>query len=885
MMDTVSYIKQELSSLKAEPDHSRLREVIGAVAKNLPKTPETVGLFEDAFSLIGTLTDPAEKRDVLIGFARELPSTGAFLPLYARAMEAAVDEADTYDEAPRRITELVRLANELPAADDFLALRFRAWRLAMGMADKPRHQKAPLPAVAKQLPKVNDYTFYRRYTLLGIASQLPKEEAYLGLYKEAVEFAIEAVPAIEEPYYRKYALLYIADMLPKTGFFHPIYVQAMLEAYKAAKEMRDPFAREWAFLDMVKITPKTADFFPMLQELLDEALKFFTVKSWMGDVEVFDVVDFIFSAEESGMYESKKNRFSRGKYASILALELEKLTHELNDTRFITALKPYTHVWVQPKQLRDAVKKVVDHLESLSATYHGKEIERPVFLMESHLEGDAKAKRLTAVAPDECIAVDLGATNTVVMRKKRGARPEFIAPENISRRYGNVSFIPTILSAESNSIGAEVTGDSPICNIKQMLLDGNPKGREHTERFFRLLYGGIRKTAPAPGWFSVFSKPLAEVAYITVPVGFTDYKNALKEIADKTFRGMNTDFIEEPLAAAFGYQVVDEREKVVMIIDFGGSTLNTMILRLNMKELHVVAKPERALVLGGHDIDVWLAEHLAGKIGLRGRELPYKLICKAEELKIALSTSNEAPFEWNGKEVLRLTRQEFEEVLDSHDFYRFIDRTIAHIVKKAEKVGLRKERIEAVLLTGGSSQIPSFKDKIGDVFPALRVKNLIYDHSPLSAVAEGAALYGTRDVVDRHLAMAYAARYATTGKDASYSYSIVFEKGEPLPFEKSFSLSPAQKLGPQKELFIELYEVPDSLIARRWVREAGVEYLKQELSEAPNMALKALKTITLSFKEPVAEPVDAAFVISESGELSVSYGPAKVKLDTGLRLQ
>ena len=207
MTDTVSYIKQELSSLKAEPDHSRLREVIGAVAKNLPKTPETIGLFEDAFSLIETLTDAAEKRDVLIGFARELPSTGAFLPLYARAMEAAVDEADTYDEAPRRITELVRLANELPAADDFLGLRLRAWRLAMGMADKPRHQRAPLPAVARQLPKVNDYTFYRRYTLLGLASQLPKEALPRPLQGgHGVRHRGRA--GHREPYYRKYAFLH-----------------------------------------------------------------------------------------------------------------------------------------------------------------------------------------------------------------------------------------------------------------------------------------------------------------------------------------------------------------------------------------------------------------------------------------------------------------------------------------------------------------------------------------------------------------------------------------------------------------------------------------------------------------------------------------------------
>ena len=534
--------------------------------------------------------------------------------------------------------------------------------------------------------------------------------------------------------------------------------------------MRDPFAREWAFLDMVKITPKTADFFPMLQELLEEALKFFTVKSWMGDVEVFDVVDFIFSAEESGMYESKKNRFSRGKYASILAHELEKLTHELNDTRFITALKPYTHVWVQPKQLREAVKKVVDHLESLTATYHGKEIERPVFLMESHLEGDARAKRLSAVAPDECIAVDLGATNTVVMRKKRGARPEFIAPENMSRKYGNASFIPTILSAESNAIGAEVTGDSPICNIKQMLLDGNPKGREHTERFFRRLYDGIRKTAPATGWFSVFSKPLAEVAYIAVPVGFTDYKNALKEIADKTFRGMNTDFIEEPLAAAFGYQVVDDKEKVVMIIDFGGSTLNTMILRLNIKELHVVAKPERALVLGGHDIDVWLPS-TCRQDRTGGRELPYKLICKAEELRLPFHRER-APFEWNGKEVLRLTSG-FGEILTAMTS-RFIDRTIAHMSRNGKGRAQEGQRCFYRRL------VPDTPSRTKSAtFSALG--QIIYDCPPR---LPRRAFYGTRMwLTGTSYGLSFA---ATARKGLPLFLPIVFEKGEPLPFEKSF---------------------------------------------------------------------------------------------------
>jgi molecular chaperone DnaK (HSP70) len=110
-----------------------------------------------------------------------------------------------------------------------------------------------------------------------------------------------------------------------------------------------------------------------------------------------------------------------------------------------------------------------------------------------------------------------------------------------------------------------------------------------------------------------------------------------------------------------------------------------------------------------------------------------------------------------------------------------VDRSVSYVLKRAEKVGVKKDRIEAVLLTGGSSQIPSFKDKIAYIFPDLRNKNLIYDHSPLTAVGLGAALYGTRDVTDRHLGMAYALKYSSADKDAPHSYSIVLEKGEILP--------------------------------------------------------------------------------------------------------
>ncbi|MBI5345437.1 MAG: Hsp70 family protein, partial [Deltaproteobacteria bacterium] len=871
-IQTPGHLKQALHDLKAAPDRLRFREVLGIVMGELPRTLETLPLYQISFDIIEKTADPAEKADLLFEFLKGLPFHEPFIHLYLNAAEAAITAADGISGDPhRRRTELVRLANDLPKGGEANVLRTRAWRLAMGMPDRPRFMEPDMRQIAKELPKANDYFFYRRYTLMGIAAQIPKEAAFAELYKEAMEFAISASAYVEEPYYRKYALTFISEQLPRTHDFYPVYKKAIDEAYKASCEIRDPFAQEHAYIEMIRQVPKTHDFYPLLQELIEKALNFFTVKSWMADVEVFDVVDYVLSAEESAMNESKKNRYTREKYAKYLARELDKFGHEITDMRFIGALSPYTHVWIQPKFLREAVKKVIVHLESLRDTYHGMEVERPVFLKEAYLGPSGKAVPKGRPAPAaDCLAVDIGATNTVVMRKKGAGPPDFVMMPRISRKYGGAYVIPTILSPEANAIGAEVASTSPIADIKQMMLENNPRGREHMERFCRILNQNIRNAVSAGGWLTqIVGKGLSEAIYITVPVGFTDYKNSVREITEKVFRGIRTEFIEEPLAAAIGYQVVEERDKVIMIVDFGGSTLNVMAVRVNRDSVHVVAKPDHAQVLGGRDIDVWLAGHLAGKIGVDETKLPYSLITKAEEIKIALSAAAETPFEWNGTVVSTVSREELEEVLDKHDFYRFVDRSLAYVVRRAEKVGLRKDQIEAVLLTGGSSQIPSFREKVGDFFPDLRKENLIYDHSPLSAVCMGAALYGTKDVIDRHLCMSYAVRYATKEKDSPYSFTIVLEKGEPLPFEKTFRAAPARKHGPQTSISLELFEVPDSLVARRWVREGGIEFLKQELAETRGADLRALKTVTIPFKEPVIEDIDVTFRINETNHLFV----------------
>lgn len=888
-MAAVEEIRRALTGLKDSPLPPGSRSTLVGLIRDLPKTAEFLDLFKLCFELIDRLDDPADRKAATLEFEKEIPSADVFAQFYALVTDAAIDAADSLDESARRITELLRIAKETHQAKAFVKLRARAWRLAMGLPDRPRHKEPDMVKAAKELPKPNDYVFFRRYTLMGILSDMSKDPEFDGPYRDGIEFAIKATELIVEPYYKKYALMYLADILKEREDVFDLYKRTLTEAHAAALAIKDPFAKQFALIDILQQIPKTPGFMELLEAVISESLAFFTMKKWVGDIDVVDVVDYVLSAEEPGISDSKKRRFDREKYANILASEIEEFGKELNDIRFIPALKPYTHVWIQPGALRDAVKGVVERLESLKDVFHGCEIQRPSFVSELYPDGPGRYIHKKDAQTSECIAIDLGATNTVIMRKRGTAQPDFVHLPSISREYDGVVTVPTILSAETNRIGAEVFAESeenPLASIKQMMLEGNPKGKVYMERFFKLLFSHMKKAAPAAGWFNILSKGPTDVFYITVPVGYQFYRNAMKEIAERAIRGARVEFIEEPLAAAIGYQVVENRDKIIMVIDFGGSTLNIMAVRVNVNEVHVAAKPDRAQMIGGRDIDVWMAEYLAKKAGIAA--VTYGLITAAEEVKIALSKQEDAPFVWRGRDAIRVSRNEFEAVLDGHNFYKLIDRSVTYVLKKAEKVGLKKDAIEAVLLTGGSSQIPSFKEKIGDIFPDLRARNLIFDHSPLTAVGYGAALYGTRDITDRHLGLAYALRHATNDKDSIHSFCIVLEKGEPLPLEKTFKLTPAGKLGSQKDIYLEFFEVPDTYITRLWVKEGGIEFLKQEFKGGEGRgggkpALTGFKPITLAFKEPLKEDVFVTLVVNDKGFLSIKFGGTVI--EPGIRLQ
>ena len=888
MINLENQIKHAIDIIRNSSDPQEKKGILFNIIKELPKTPEIISLFQLAFDVISNIEEVDERQASIFELIKEIPITKDFFWIYSKAMELAIDAVDGIHEPISRKTKLLRIAHELPKTDEFTKLRLYAMRLALDLSDTAHHKKASLDEIAKELPKSLDISFYRSYTLLGIAGQLPKNNEFLNLYKEAIQRALHATDVIKEPYYREYALLYIARELPKAEEYFTLYKQAIEEAFHAAIAIQDPFAKKHALIEILQEIPKTPKFSTLLQQVMKQALDFYAARRRLENIDIIGRLDYFIAGEQRRLTESKKVKYTKEKYALILARELEQIGLQLNDIRLIETLRPYTHVWIQPVVLRTVAKKIVSHLENLKAVYHGREIGRPIFVKEYHPAAESHdTDSREKIIAQNFVSIDLGATNTVIMRRKGEDIPESVLLDSIAKTYDDTYIIPSILNLETNVIGMEAVGKPHIANFKRMLLDGNPKGKECMDRYIHVLYQHLKRRMSGGKRFSFFQDPSANILYITVPVGFNNYRKNLKEIIEKTIKGVKIELIEEPLAAAIGYQVAEERDKVIMLIDFGGCTLNTMILRLNIHEVHVIAKPDRAKTLGGHDIDIWLTEHLAKKIGIQRESAQYdKLILKAEEIKISLSEQKVVSFEWDGNEVCKISREDLEDVLAKYDFYKIIDRSILYLLKRAEKVGVRKDMIEAVLLTGGSSQIPSFKDKIFHLFPNLKEQNAIYDHSPISAVARGGALYATKDVItDRHLAMAYALRYTTNNKEKPYSYKLILESGESLPLEKTFRITPARTLGAQDEIYLELFEVPESMVIRKWAAEAGMEFIQQEIKQSKDMTLTGLNIVTLPFKEPIDEDTYITFRVDDRGHLVIRYGKENAEVETGLRLQ
>ena len=238
-------------------------------------------------------------------------------------------------------------------------------------------------------------------------------------------------------------------------------------------------------------------------------------------------------------------------------------------------------------------------------------------------------------------------------------------------------------------------------------------------------------------------------AVITVPAYFNDAeRQATKEAG--AIAGLDVKrIINEPTAAALAYGMDKKNQDMtIAVFDLGGGTFDISILELG-DGVFEVKSTNGDTHLGGDDFDQviidWLAEEFLNdeRIDLRRDPMALQRLKEAaEKAKIELSSSTSTeinlpyimPVDGIPKHLVRsLSRAKFEQLADS-----LIRRSLEPCKKALNDAGLTIDKIDEVILVGGSTRIPRIQEEVEKFFGKKPSKGV----NPDEVVALGAAIQG-----------------------------------------------------------------------------------------------------------------------------------------------
>ena len=232
-------------------------------------------------------------------------------------------------------------------------------------------------------------------------------------------------------------------------------------------------------------------------------------------------------------------------------------------------------------------------------------------------------------------------------------------------------------------------------------------------------------------------------AIITVPAYFNDSQRQSTIDAGK-IAGLNVlRIINEPTAAAIAYGLdhKDDNEKFILVFDLGGGTFDVSILSI-CNEVFEVKATTGDTHLGGEDFDELLVNHCLQYIKKKynldlsnNKEVIKKLKINCEEAKRNLSSQLETSIiiEKLGSIEnfeMKIIRSDFEKMCDP-----LFKKCIPFITNALKDANLTKDKIDEIVLVGGSTRIPKIQEMITEYFN----KSPRKDINPDEAVAYGAA--------------------------------------------------------------------------------------------------------------------------------------------------
>jgi molecular chaperone DnaK (HSP70) len=422
------------------------------------------------------------------------------------------------------------------------------------------------------------------------------------------------------------------------------------------------------------------------------------------------------------------------------------------------------------------------------------------------------------------IAIDFGTSNTVITRWNSVTQQAetLNLPGLSTQQYFNPPLIPSLVYVENASFGKIIAGQQ----VRDRGLDTKTDAR-----FFRNFKRGIGAdiqgflpeldgqniTFEQVGkWF--LTKVIEELApleggidslVLTAPVdSFEAYRYWLGKVC-QSLPVQQIRMLDEPTAAALGYGLTDQG--TLLVIDFGGGTLDLSLVSLDQvkqaktkplgfllkwgdktlaedskqktKTARVLAKAGQNL--GGTDIDNWIVDYFAKKLGLPVSSLTTRL---AERLKIQLSTQDKASEVYFNDQTFEsyemdLDRHTFENILKENGFFDKLHDVMMTLLQQARRYGIEIDDINAVLLVGGTVQLPVVQTWIEQYFEPEKIRRQL----PFEAIAHGALQITQGIELKDYLYHSYGVRYWDR-RNQHHSWHPIIKTGQPYPMNQPVEL-------------------------------------------------------------------------------------------------
>jgi molecular chaperone DnaK len=281
-------------------------------------------------------------------------------------------------------------------------------------------------------------------------------------------------------------------------------------------------------------------------------------------------------------------------------------------------------------------------------------------------------------------------------------------------------------------------------------------------------------------------------------------------------------FVDEPLAVALGYGLGITQDSLVLVVDIGGGTMHTEIVRLSARgaeggHAQVVAK--RGLPIGGCAVDSWVLCDVAAKMGYAVDEWADDedtrfwrrlMLAEACRVKEAVFFAEKAPFlmlppgaigegagRAPGTGMVELSRHELVGILEGRGFYRDLEGCFDEMFASGR---VSATDLDHVLVVGGSTLLPG-------VFPLLERRfgrGRVRAWQPFEAVAYGAACFAANRVATADFIVHDYAVLTHDAASGTAHHTVVVPQGTRFPTAPDFwrrQLVPTCAMGEPESVF------------------------------------------------------------------------------------